>query len=116
MDIKALLDGLAAQIALLQAQLVDTQAAADSIAKENYDKGFADGVASVPVGGGSFTQADIDAAVAAAVQPLNDQVAAMQATIDTIPDQIHAAVLAEDADLAAKIKPLIDQLNAALPA
>lgn len=64
----------------------------------------------------TFSQADLDAAVAAAVGPLNDQVAAMQAQIAGIPDQIHAAVVQEDADLAAKIKPLIDQLNAVFPA
>lgn len=64
----------------------------------------------------TFTQADIDAAVSAAVQPLNDQVTALQASIAGVPDQIHAAVVAEDAALAAKIKPLIDQLNAAVGA
>ncbi len=64
----------------------------------------------------TFTQADVDAAVAAAVQPLNDQVTALQAQVAGVPDQIHAAVVAEDQALAAKIKPLIDQLNAALGA
>ena len=64
----------------------------------------------------TFTQADIDAAVKAAVDPINAQVAALQASVAGVPDQIHAAVVAEDVALAAKIKPLIDQLNAALPA
>lgn len=73
-------------------------------------------VAALQAAQATFSQADIDAAVAAAVQPLNDQVAAMQAQIAGIPDQIHQAVMDEDAALAAKIKPLIDQLNAALPA
>lgn len=59
-----------------------------------------------------FSQSDVDAAVAAAVQPLNDQVLALQAQAAQVPDQIHAAVLAEDAVVAQKIKPLIDQINA----
>lgn len=70
----------------------------------------------------TFTQADIDAAVLAAVGPLNDQLTALnqsvtdlQTSLAGVPDQIHAAVVAEDVALASKIKPLIDQLNAALP-
>jgi len=71
----------------------------------------------------SFTQADMDAAVAAAVGPLNDQIAALnqsvmdlQGQVAGVPDQIHAAVVAEDATVAEKIKPLIDQLNEQLAA
>lgn len=60
-----------------------------------------------------FTQADVDAAVAAAVAPVNEQVLALQAQAAQVPDQIHAAILAEDANLAQKIKPLIDQIAAA---
>lgn len=45
-----------------------------------YDAGYADGVASVQVGGVSQDQenADIAKSVAAAVGPLNDQIAALQ--------------------------------------
>lgn len=62
----------------------------------------------------TFTQADIDAAVAAAVSPLNDQVAALQASVAAFPGQVHDAVLAEDVAVAAKVKPILDQLVAAL--
>lgn len=61
-----------------------------------------------------FTQADVDAAVKAAVDPLAAQMAALQAQVMAIPDQVHAAVVAEDVLVAAKIKPIVDQLVAAL--
>lgn len=57
----------------------------------------------------TFTQADVDAAVKAAVDPLNAQLA-------TLPDQVHAAVVAEDAVIAAKVKPTVDALVAAIQA
>lgn len=70
-----------------------------------------------------FTQSDVDAAVLAAVTPLNTQVAALaQQVVDlnaqvlALPGQIHDAVLAEDVALAAKIKPVIDELAALLVA
>lgn len=75
----------------LVAQLADAQAAADALAKAKYDEGFAAGVASVQTG---FTQADIDAAVKAAVDPLNAQVALLQASVDGIPAQLEAAKVA----------------------
>lgn len=61
-----------------------------------------------------FTQADIDSAVAAAVQPLNVQIVALTAQVTAIPDQVHAAVLAEDVVLAGKVKPFLDQIAALL--
>lgn len=57
-----------------------------------------------------FSQADVDAAVQAAVAPLNEQVASLQAQVVAIPEQLHQAALAEDAMLAEKLKVLIDQL------
>lgn len=60
----------------------------------------------------TFTQADIDAAVVTAVTPLNDQIVALTAQVTAFPDQVHAAVLAEDASLAAKLKPILDELAA----
>lgn len=57
-------DVVAAGIAAIQAGVV--QVYSDQLGL-GYDGGFADGVASVPVGtGGGFQQSDIDAAVAAA--------------------------------------------------
>jgi flagellar capping protein FliD len=84
MDLITLLTNLNNALSALQQQLADAQAAAQA----QYDKGFADGKASVT---GGFTQADIDAAVKAAVDPLNEQIAAMQSQIDSIPAQIEVA-------------------------
>ncbi len=92
MDIVALLKQLADTITALQAQLVDAQAAADALAKLNYDKGFADGVASVVVDPSKqFSQADLDKAVADAVSPLNDKIVALQAQVDGVPALIAQA-------------------------
>lgn len=73
-------------------------------------------LAAIQAAQATFTQADVDAAVKAAVDPINAQVTALQGQIAGVPDQIHAAVVAEDVALAAKIKPLVDQINAAFPA
>lgn len=106
MEIIKLLQDLAASVAALQAQLADAQAAADSIAKEAYDKGFADGVASVPTSDKLYSQEELDAAIAAAVGPLNEKVAELQAQVDSFPAQIdqkvQEAVAALKADLLAK--------------
>lgn len=61
-----------------------------------------------------FTQADLDKAVSDAVAPLNAQVSDLQAQVGAIPDQVHQAVVAEDAALAGKVKPLLDQLSQAI--
>lgn len=99
-DLIALLQGLSASIAALQAQLVDAQAAAQA----QYDKGFADGKASVS---GDFTQADIDAAVKAAVDPLNAQILDLQGQLSGVQGQIDAAVLQAKSDLKVAVKALI---------
>lgn len=112
MDIVKLLQDLTASIAALQAQLVDAQAAADSIAKENYDKGFEDGVASVPppVSDKIYSQAELDAAVAGAVGPLQEQIASLQEQVSAMQGQIDQkvadAVALVKADLLAKYKDL----------
>ena len=100
MDIIALLQGLASKIAELQVALQDAQAAGDSIAKEAYDKGFADGVASQPPPVDDvtpFSQADIDAAVLAAVEPLQSQVSAMQSEMDALKLQVEELQLGIEA-------------------
>ncbi len=103
MDIVKMLQDLAASIAALTSQLSDAQAAADAIAKTAYDKGFVDGVASVPppVNDKIYSQAELDAAVASAVAPLNETVAAMQvqladlqAVVDGMAGKIDEAVTA----------------------
>lgn len=92
MDLITLLNNLVASIDALKLQLADAQVAAQA----QYDKGFADGVASVQPG---FTQADIDAAVAAAVQPLNDSIAALQLQLEGVPAQVASAVNSAKAEL-----------------
>lgn len=57
-----------------------------------------------------FTQADIDAAVKAAIDPLAAQMVDLQAQVAAMPDQVHQAVLAEDAMVAQKVKPVLDQM------
>lgn len=97
MDLVALLNGLVANIAALQAQLADAQKAADDLAKLKYDEGFAAGVASVPVVPGGFTQEQVDAFVAAAVAPLAEKIALLDAKVL----ELEAAVLAEAGKLVA---------------
>src|SRR3954465_3641485 len=80
MDIVKLLTDLAATVAALQTQLVDAQAAADSISKDAYDKGFADGVSSVGTGDKIFSQAEVDAMLA----PLQTQVTDLQAQVTAL--------------------------------
>ena len=106
MDLVQLLNSLVANIAALQAQLVDAQASADALAKQKYDEGFAAGVASVPVVPGGFTQEQVDAAVLAAVEPLQKKVSDLEAKVAeleaSVQPKIDAAVAAYKADLLAK--------------
>lgn len=91
---------------------LDQDAAIGTAIGSGYDGGFSEGVASVP------GNPDVDAAVAAAVGPLNDQIAALNAQVASLfsADQVHQAVLDEDSKLAAKIKPILDELAAATAA
>lgn len=98
--------------------IADANAAAEQIAKEAYDKGFADGVASVVPGNPDlkYTQADLDKAVADAVGPLNEKIVALQAQVDGIPGQIDAAVAQAKVDIKAQIKALLQTEEADLEA
>lgn len=104
-DLKILLDSLVANIAALQLQLADTQASANALAdlklaegkaigdSEGFARGkaeglvegeaigFAKGVASVPVSSGGFTQEQVDAQIAAAVQIHIDQIGVLMSQI-----------------------------------
>ncbi len=99
-NILKLLNDLQASISGLQAQLADAQAAVDQVSKEAYAKGFSDGVASVPVSDKIFSQADMDAAL----KPLQDQVASLQAQVDGVPSQIESAVAEAVAAVKAELK------------
>lgn len=103
MDLVKLLQDLAATITSLQAQLQDAQAALDASVKAGYDKGFSDGAASVvlpPASDKIFSQAELDQAVQAAVQPLQSQVDGIPALVD---QKVLEAMVQFKADLLAKV-------------
>lgn len=107
MDLVQLLNNLVANIAALQAQLVDAQASADALAKLKYDEGFAAGVASVPVVPGGFTQEQVDAKVAEAVAPLNLKIGELEAKVvelQALVDGNSAALVAFKLEVAAKLE------------
>ena len=108
MDLLKVLQDMIANIQALQTALADAEVAVAVEKQKSYDEGFAAGVASVPVDDGAtpFSQADLDAAVSAAVEPLNAQIAdlsaQLQAAQNGLPAQIADAVAALKMDLLAK--------------
>lgn len=106
MDLVKLLQDLLANVTALQTQLVDAEAAA----KANYDQGFADGVASIPVSDKIFSQADLDAAVLGAVAPLQIQIDDLKAQVlalqGSVDQAVAEAVAAVKADLLVKFQAL----------
>lgn len=90
MDILALFNAFKEQLAALQAALQDAQAASEQLAKEQYDKGFADGVASVPppVNDKLYSQEELDMAIQSAMAPLQEQVSTMQGQIDNLSQRV----------------------------
>lgn len=103
------------QIISLLAELQTKLADVEAFAKEQYDKGFADGVASVPPAPSEDPlQGQLDAANAK-ISEMAAQIASMQAQIDAFPALVADAVAqekgrlvsivqAEDADLIAKLQ------------
>lgn len=78
-----------------------------------YDGGFTDGVASVPAGtGGGFQQSDIDAAVAAAIAPLNQSISDLTAKDAGDVQALADAKVASDAAVA-DLQGKLDTLAAA---
>lgn len=109
MDLVTLLKGLVDQINALQLQLADAESAASAIAKENYDKGFADGVASVPPpveDDKIYSQTELDAAVEAAVSPFRVELESVKAELESVKlsvdQKISDALAIFKADLKAK--------------
>jgi chromosome segregation ATPase len=90
MDILALFNAFKEQLQSLQAALQDAQAASEQLAQEQYAKGFADGVASVPppVNDKIYSQEELDQAVRSALAPVEEQVAAMRVQIEGLGQQI----------------------------
>lgn len=100
---------LAEILSALLVQIADAEAAATKLAKENYDKGFADGVASVPVvpeDDKIFSQAELDQKIEEAVSPFRVEIEQVKAELESlkadVPQQIDAAVAAFKAELKAK--------------
>lgn len=116
MDIIASLNKLVADIATLQASLANAQGAAESIAKENYDKGFADGVASVPPVDGEkkFTQADLDAAVEAVRSALTVEMEALRLQVSDLQGKLDQATAELDQKIAEAVKVAIGAFKAEL--
>lgn len=90
---------------LAAVQTSETQALTDALGAA-YDQGATDQKAS----DGTLTQADLDAAVAAAVDPLNQQIAAFPAqqaaAVSAALDQAVGVVQSEETDLESKIQAL----------
>ena len=118
MDILAQLQALVSLINELQAKLVDAEAALSESVKTAYDKGFADGVASVPppVTDKIFSQAEVDAMLAEAVAPLQKKIEDLEAVVASVDQKIADAIIAFKADLLVKVKDIEAIENAALEA
>lgn len=111
MDIFALFEQLKATITDLQLKLADTDAAIVEAKKAAYDEGFAAGVASVviPPSDKIFSQEELDAAVMAAVAPVQAsldealvKIADLETKVGEIDMKVAEAVAAMKADLLVK--------------
>jgi hypothetical protein len=109
MDLIQMLNGMVALISELQAKLADTQAALDEQIKIAYDKGYNDGVASIPVPVPSdkiYSQEELDAAIAVAMEPLVAKIAELDAVVAGIDQKVADAVIAMKLELAVKFQEL----------
>lgn len=121
--ITQLLNNLKAQIEALQLQLADTSAAAAQIASENYDKGFADGVASMQ-SDKIYSQAELDAAIASVksemqlvIDGLNIQVLEAQTKVgdmQLVIDGMKAELDALKGDISKQVEAAIEGFKADL--
>lgn len=100
-------------IADLQAKLADVEVFVAAEKQLSYEKGFADGVASVPVVPPSdklYSQEELDAKLAEALLPLNDKIVELEKKIEELTLAVDAAkveaVALFKAELAAKYEEL----------
>ena len=109
MDLIQMLNDLVAKINDLSAKLADAQVALDEQIKIAYDKGYNDGVASVPAPVPSdkiYSQEELDAAIAASMEPLVAKIAELDAVVAGIDQKIADAVVGMKAELMAKFQEL----------
>jgi len=101
MDFTAL-QTLLASLAALQQQVVDAQALVD----QAYQKGFADGAASVsvPPSDKLYSEEELQAKIAEAVAPLQKKIEELEAVVAGVDQKIADAVAAFKADLLVKVK------------
>lgn len=112
MDLITLFNMLQQTIADLQAKLMDAQAALDLEKKASYEKGFADGVASVPVQPISdkiYSQAEFDA-------KLSEGLAALQMELDGVKAQFESLKGSVDAQIKSAVDAKLGELKAAYDA
>ena len=104
MDFTAL-QTLLASLAALQQQVVDAQALVD----QAYQKGFADGAASVVVPPASdkiYSEEELQAKIKEALFPLEEKITSLEAEISLLPEKIEEGVAAFKAELLAKYNEL----------
>ncbi len=86
-DLVVSINAAQAQIAELQTKLADAEAETTKLADEKYSEGYRQGKADGEAGGGSdkiYSQEELEAAVAGAVAPLNEQIAALAVRVEEL--------------------------------
>ena len=111
-DLVQLLVYLKATIDSLQAQLIDAQSSLDVAIKQAYDKGYADGVASIPVSDKIYSQEEAQALIDAAVEPLNATIIGLTGQIEELKLKIDQSALEIDAKIQAAVDAAIAQVIA----
>lgn len=108
MGILEQLVALMASLNALQTQLADAQVALEVATKEAYDKGFVDGVASVPVivADKIYSEEELQVKIQEALLPINEKVAALEIELALVPEKIAAGVALMKAELLAKYEEL----------
>jgi hypothetical protein len=109
MDLIQMLNDLVLKISDLQAKLADAQMALDEQIKIAYDKGYNDGVASIPAPVPSdkiYSQEELDAIVQSALEPVNAKVAELEVIVAGIDQKVADAVAQMKADLMVKFQEL----------
>jgi len=107
MDLIQMLNELVAKISELQTKLVDAQKALDEQVKAAYDKGFADGVASVGIPADKiYSQEDLDNAVKLAVEPLNVKIMELEGVVAGFDAKLAEEIMKVKAEIKAKLDAL----------